>query len=108
MKLYTIKRISDGKFFISTDGRGALYFSPSPTFWKTPESIWANLKRICSDYAPIKGWMGFPKKDWANFDPEKIDLYEVIVMEVDLVNVTAIPAKEFVQVEKIRELDVAT
>lgn len=108
MNLYTIKRISDGRFFISTNGLGTPFFCRSPCFWKTPDSVWINLKRLCSEYAPFKDWFGTSQKDWINFNPVLLKLYQVIVLEVDLVNVTAVPAVDFVVPDKLAELDAKT
>jgi hypothetical protein len=52
VKLYAIKRVSDGKYFVHTYANGQLVMSSSPVFWKTPDSVWVNLKRVCSEYVP--------------------------------------------------------
>lgn len=111
MKLYLIKRISDGKFFVSTDGNGREYFAEKPAmFLKTPDGVASNLRRLCSEY-----YKWFPDgkrtfvwyKAWRNFNPEKLTDFEIVVMDVDIISMTATPAADFVQPEAIESAKVS-
>lgn len=106
MKLYSLRRVSDGKFFVGTNGRGDWNMNSTPCFWKTPDSIWVNLKRVCSDYSPWKDHWGWDQKGWANFDAKKMAGWEVIVTTVHVLKQKRYTAKEFVDVAKLREMDV--
>lgn len=79
MKLYSMRRLSDGRFFIHTDGLGHLRMSTKPVFWRTPDSVWVNLKRVCSEYSPYQDRWGFTQKDWAGFDAKKLAGWEIVV-----------------------------
>lgn len=106
MLLYSIRRCSDGKFFVHTYGNGELVMSSTPTFWRTPDSIWDNLKRVCSDFAPYRDKWGWQQKGWHNFDPRALDAWEVIVTNVSVLGETIHPARDFVTPDQIAERDV--
>lgn len=107
MKLYSMRRLSDGKFFIHTDGLGHLRMSTKPVFWRTPDSIWVNLKRVCSEYAPYEDRWGFTQKDWSGFDAKKLAGWEIVVTNVKVLGEKQIPAAEFVDKKALRTMDVA-
>jgi hypothetical protein len=121
MRLYLIKRKSDGLFFGNINGAyivnqgasrdSAEYWSAKPQcLLKTPDGVAANLRRLCSEpywdttpppkvcSAVAAGWKELA---WRNFDPSNLDLYEVVVLDVDLISVTATPAQDFVQTAAI-------
>lgn len=103
MNIYFIKRVSDGKFFVSTNGLGEVYFSASPSmFLKTPDGVAANLRRLCSDFCETATPSGWLEKNWKNFDTSKLDLYQVVIIKIDILSMTAQPASEFVQPSAIK------
>ena len=106
MLLYSIRRISDGKFFVHYDGRGHLRMNSTPTFWKTPDSVWDNIARLCSRYQPWEDRWGWSQKGWVDFDARKLKSWEVIVTDVKVLGEKQIPAAEFVVVKDIRDRDV--
>lgn len=117
MRLYSIKRKSDGKFYISAMGHYSVHtgepqynFGNKPSqFLKTPDGVAGNLRKLCSEpyfdktrpngLSPnITNWS---ELSWRNFDASKLELYEVVMMDVDVISMTATPASEFVQISKI-------
>lgn len=107
MKLYSLRRVADGKYFVHTNGLGHLVMNSTPIFWKTPDSIWVNLKRVCSDFAPYADphFPHWQKKGWANFDPTKLTQWEVVVTTVNVLKQKCYPAPEFVDIAKLNEID---
>ena len=106
MILYSIRRISDGKFFVHYNGLGDLNMNSTPVFWKTPGSVWDNLKRLCSQYEPWADRWGFMQKGWVDFDARKLKQWEVIVTDVKVLGEKQIPAAQFVVVKDLRSRDV--
>lgn len=108
MKLYLIKRISDKKFFVSTNGNGTAYFSNKPCmFLKTPEGVASNLRRLCSEFIAQRDRWNFYQKNWKNFDGRKLKSYEIVVMDVDIIAMTATPAIDFIQLDAIKNAPVS-
>lgn len=118
MRLYTIKRKSDGKFYVSAMGYYAIntgnpqyQFASRPSqFLKTPDGVAGNLRKLCSEpywekRAPAGVSPSIAEKwnelAWRNFDASKLSLYEVVVLDVDVISMTATPAESFVQIEAI-------
>ena len=121
MRLYLIKRASDGKFFGGINGHymlirkvsreTATYWSDKPQMLlKTPDGVAANLRRLCSepywDMTPPAGLCASIKSNWRelawkDFDAAKLDQFEIVVMDVDVISMTATPAREFIQPEAI-------
>lgn len=119
MRLYLIKRCADGKFFGGINGHYMLHGGADGEYWsekpqlllKTPEGVAGNLRKLCSkpfwDYVAPKGvckavadrWRELA---WQNFDKRKLKKFEVVVMDVDVISMTATPASEFVQLEAIK------
>ena len=120
MRLYLIKRRSDCTFFVSVNGHWALHrgdidgqcWSEKPqTFFKTPEGVAGNLRKLCSEpywdkEPPPKvcpqvaaNWRELA---WHKFDDRKLKDFEVVTMDVDVLSMTATPATEFVQIDAIR------
>lgn len=124
MRLYLIKRTSDGKFFGGVNGNymlvsgadmdSASYWSHKPQMLlKTPDGVAANLRRLCSEpfwnTTPPKGVLdriavNWRELAWHNFDAAKLDLYEIVCMDVDVISMTATPASEFIQPEAIASI----
>ncbi len=118
MRLYLIKRRSDKKFFVAIHGHWALntkyhpeVWSDKPqTFFRTPEGIAGNLRKLCSTpywdreappgvcAAVAEGWKEIA---WRDFDAEKLNQFEVVAMDIDILSMSATPASEFVQTEAI-------
>lgn len=118
MRLYLIKRKSDGKFLcginsgysVHTGNLEASWSGKPGTFLKTPDGIARNLRRLCStpyyDRTPPPGLSPacrpfWKEVGWRDFDAAKLSLYVVVMMDVDLVSMTATPAQDFVQLEAI-------
>ena len=106
MLLYSIRRISDGRFFVHYNGLGELNMNSTPVFWKTPDSVWDNLTRLCSHFEPWKDRWGFMQKGWNNFDARKLKLWEIIITDVAVLGEKQVPAAEFVNVKNLRSRDV--
>jgi len=117
MKLYTIRRKSDGKFYITSHGHYAINtgkpqyeFATSPShFLKTPDGVRGNLVKLCSEpyfcTIPPKGVCAGVARNWKelrwrNFDPAKLDLYEVMETYVALFSQTVLPANNFMKMEE--------
>ena len=114
MRLFLIKRRSDGAFLRKIEGHYSAHveqdknaWSDSPAYMlRTPDGIAANLRKLCSvPYYPAtdEPWF-FHELQWKDFDAAKLDLFDVICMDVDIVNMTATPAAEFAQVEAIERV----
>lgn len=120
MRLYLIKNKSDKKFFVSINGHWMMcndkvdgqYWSEKPqTFLKTPEGVAGNLRKLCSkpywSYEVPSGVcpavaVGWKELAWGDFDDRKLEAYEVVIMDVDVISMKATPATEFVQIDAIK------
>jgi hypothetical protein len=108
MKLYLIKRRSDGKFLRTLDVHYSLHSGQDKTAWsdtpqmllKTPDGVVGNLRKLCSE-PYFDGKWPYREVAWRNFDVDKLDRFEVVCMDVDVISMTATPAKEFAQIEAI-------
>ncbi len=118
MRLYLIKRRDDGKFFVNINGHCMLYTGKDEQYWsdksqrffKTPEGVAGNLRKLCSkpywDTVPPSGICNALKSNyrdlaWRDFDKRGLDKYEVVVMDVNILSMTATPAVDFIQIDKI-------
>jgi len=115
MRLYMIKRV-DGTFFVNINGyysirtgKNEVHWSDKGRFFRTPDGVAGNLRKLCSEpyydttrpdgLSPrIKNWS---ELSWRNFDPSKLASYEVVMMDVDVISMTATPAADFAQVDAI-------
>jgi len=111
MRLYSIKRKSDGKFYVSAQGSYAIHsgreqyqFATKPSqFLKTPDGVAGNLRKLCS--IPYRDEREkWPEVEWGNFEASKLELYEVLMMDVDIISMTATPAEKFIQIEAIERV----
>ena len=119
MRLYLIKRKLDKKFFVSINKYCAATGCHDPEYWsdkpqqflKTPEGVAGNLRKLCSkayhdtEAPPGVGSMvaeNWSEIAWHKFDSDKLKQYEVVIMDVDVISMTATPATEFVQIEAIK------
>lgn len=108
MRLYSIKRKSDGKFYVSAMGRYAILsgkpqyqFATKPAqFLKTPDGVTGNLRKLCSEPYRDEAERLY-ELEWRNFDASKLELYEIVMMDVDIISMTATPAQDFVQIDAI-------
>ena len=118
MRLYCIRRKLDGKFFVSAQGHYSVasgreqhHFATKPSqFLRTPDGVAGNLRKLCStpywsNEAPegvhpaiAKGWKELA---WTNFDPLKLELYEVVITSVSIFKAETVSADRFIQVESI-------
>ena len=108
MRLYLIKRKADGAFLRTLDVHYSLHSGQDKTAWsdspqmmlKTPDGVAGNLRKLCSTPFYQGEW---PHREvgWKDFDSEKLKLFEVVCMDVDVISMTATPATEFAQIEAI-------
>jgi len=107
MILYCIRRKSDGRYFIHTDGNGHPRMSTDPVFFKKPETIARNLKRLCSEFTLVQSskfkWSW--SKEWSNFNPDILDAYEVERYELHLQDKIIVPARNFVGAVTMQNLN---
>jgi len=110
MKLYRIKRNSDNKFFhgfqwINKENNYNdydVYWGPSGCFWKTSRSVWENLRYICSDIVVKQHSLTRMRySTFINFNPTRLELYDVVVNDVLVFGESSFPAHEFVDVKKL-------
>ncbi len=106
MMLYSMRRLSDGKFFIHTYANGRFAMSNKPVFWRTPDSIWINLKRVCSNFQPWRDRWDCVQKGWTGFDAKKLKDWEVITTNVRVLGEKRIPAARFVDKAALLKMDV--
>ncbi len=105
MRLYQIQRISDGKFFCGFKPynsarykRGEAMFEMRPgVMYRRIDNVRINLQWICSP-VKYKGWNSRRSRGWKLFDPvynpKKLNLYVVIVHDVDIQGVHKIKARK--------------
>ena len=116
MRLYLIKRKSDGLFFVNINGHYSIHTGKSEQHWsdkgrffRTPDGVVGNLRKLCSTpYFDTSRPEGLSPKitnwreiGWKDFDAEKLSFYNVVSMDVDIISMTAKPAAEFAQVSAI-------
>lgn len=112
MILYAIRAIATGKYFVHTDGNGTPIWNSTPSFCREPETIWKNLKRLCSQFyyegykLPALGERIWTRKNWKNFDPALLRHYEVVTFNVSVIGSEVISAPNFVVPETLAEMDV--
>ncbi len=116
MRLYLIKRKADGAFLRTLEAHYSLHSGLDKTAWsekpqmmlRTPEGVAGNLRKLCStpywQYAKTSAGFEYREIGWTNFDAEKLELYEVVCMDVDVISMKATPAKEFAQVSAIENV----
>jgi hypothetical protein len=120
MILYSIRRVSDGKFLhghrYGTRRPGEPIWASSPIYWRESVSIWKHLKRLCSEFAyepyKIRDYTGaivnhwYHKKTWVNFNAAKLVGYEVIETHVKVLGEKQIPATDFVVAQDLEKIEV--
>lgn len=103
MNLYRIRRKKDGRFFSGFQFGNEIkdLWGPSGTFWKTPEAVHDNLVKLGSEayYYKPPGSM-WERQGFKNFDPKKIEAYEVVVTNVSILKEERHPAIKFVRKDK--------
>lgn len=116
MRLYMIKRKTDGLFYVNINGHYSVHTGKSEQHWsdkgrflRTPDGVAGNLRKLCSEpyfdttrpdgLSPnINDWR---ELSWRNFEPLKLIAYEIVMMDVDVISMTATPATDFVQIDAI-------
>ena len=116
MRLYMIKRKCDGLFYVNINGHYSIHTGKSEQHWsdkgrffRTPDGVAGNLRKLCSTpywdttrpdgLSPnISEWK---ELGWKDFNAVLLDQYEVVMMDVDIIAMTATPAIEFAQIEAI-------
>jgi hypothetical protein len=118
MRLYLIKRRSDKAFLRSVNphysihtGKDQSEWSENPAYMlRSPDGVVANLRKLCSepywDHEAPKGVCKgvadrWKEVAWRNFDPEKLKLYEVVTIDVDVIRMQATPAHHFAQIDAV-------
>lgn len=117
MRLYLIKRKTDGMFYVNINGYYSIrtgnseqHWSDKGRFFRTPEGVAGNLRKLCSEpyfckerpdglSTRITNW---EELAWRNFDKSKLNEYEIVTMDVDIISMTATPATKFVQIDAIK------
>jgi hypothetical protein len=110
MRLYMIKRKDDGLFYVNINGhysvkagKSGQQWSDKGRFFRTPDGVAGNLRKLCSEPyfdttrpdGLCKNITNWSELAWRNFDPSKLDAYEVVMMDVDIISMTATPARDF-------------
>lgn len=112
MRLYLIKRKADGSYLRALETHYSLHTGQDKTAWsdtpqymlRTADGVAKNLRKLCSEPYWTR-YEGFIREiGWRNFDPEKLKLFEIVVMDVDVISMKATPAEHFAQVEKISNI----
>jgi len=117
MRLYMIKRKTDAMFYVTINGHYSIrtgkseqQWSTKGRFFRTPDGVAGNLRKLCSepywDTTIPNGLspriaVNWREVGWRNFDASKLELYEIVMMDVDIISMTATPATEFVQISAI-------
>lgn len=116
MRLYLIKRKADKAFLRTIEAHYSLHTGQDKTAWsdkpqmmlRTPDGVAGNLRKLCSEpyWQSGKTFAGHESREigWRNFDARKLELYEVVCMDVDVISMTATPATDFAQVEAIESV----
>ena len=112
MRLYLIKRKSDGMFLRKVEGHYSAHVGQDKNAWsgspaymlRTADGVAMNLRKLCSEPYTRRDRWGFGQIEWRNFDADKLSLFEVVVMDVDIISMTATPAEHFAQVEAIESI----
>lgn len=111
MRLFMIKRKADKQFLRKVEGHYSAHTGQDKNAWsetpayllRTPDGVAANLRKLCSvPYYPGGKWSN--GIEWRDFDANKLDLFEVVCMDVDVISMTAMPAREFAQPEAIEKV----
>lgn len=113
MKLHRIKRLSDGKFFVSGSGlfdgfltmRSGRKFYAGPdftrggAFFKLERTIQNHLRNLCCNWSSTydKGW-AYERELLSGPHWERLDLYEVDILVVLDSETIKQPAKDFMGV----------
>lgn len=111
MILYSIRKKSTEKYFIHFHGRLISTWCVTPQFSMKPDTIWKNLKRLCSEGYWEEYKIGnlsgtFKRKNWRKFDKRKLELYEVVQFNVRVLGAKATSAEKFVIPKTIAKLNV--
>lgn len=112
MILYSIRKKSTEKYFVHFHGRLVATWCVTPQFSIRPDTIWKNLKRLCSEgyWEPYtltcSGTHKYYRKNWKKFDKSKLSLYEVIQFNVKVIGAKSTSAEKFVVPKQIAKLNV--
>ena len=113
MRLYLIKRKADKAWLRKIEGHYSAHRGQDKNAWseipaymlRTPDGVAANLRKLCSTpYYPTEDVRFGQELQWKDFDASMLDLFEVVCMDVNVISMTATPAKEFAQVEAIESV----
>ena len=113
MRLFMIKRRADKAFLRKVEGHYSAHTGQDKNAWsetpaymlRTADGVAANLRKLCSvPYYDPDDPARWKELQWKDFDAGKLDLFEVVCMDVDVISMTATPAKEFAQVEAIENI----
>lgn len=114
MRLFMIKRKSDKAFLRKVEGHYSAHRGQDKNAWsetpaymlRTADGVAANLRKLCSTpYYPEEAGTRFRAElEWKDFDAAKLDDFEVVCMDVDVISMTATPARDFAQIEAIETI----
>lgn len=113
MRLYTIKRVSDGMYLRKIEGHYSRHVGQDKNAWsltpaymlRTPDGVAMNLRKLCSVPCYPEAQRPFCSEiEWRDFDPDRLSEFEVVVMEVDVVSSKTMPAADFAQIDKIASI----
>lgn len=118
MILYMIQRKSDDHHFVSMQGYYSAHSGMDKTYWRgdglgtmfrTPEGVAKNLKRLCcvprfEDSRPQHRLTH--KVEWQDYNPDKLKLYRVVLLDVVINGKQTLGANNFVQLHKLEEMEI--
>lgn len=110
-----IKRVSDGMYLRKIEGHYSRHTGQDKNAWsvtpaymlRTPDGVAMNLRKLCSRpcYYEDQDRNGFCREiDWRDFDAAKLEQFEVVVMQVNVVDTHTVPAADFAQIDKIASI----
>lgn len=111
MRLYLIKRKRDGKFLRNVEAYYSNHTGEDKSAWsnkpammlRTADGVAGNLRKLCSE-SYFHGEYPWQEMRWRNFDKSKLELFEVVCMDVDVISMTATPATDFARPDQIENI----
>lgn len=107
MRLYMIRRKTDALFLRKIEGHYSRHVGQDKNAWsetpayllRTADGVAMNLRKLCS----VPRGKGY-EIDWQDFDARKLSLYEVICIDVNVIEMRAVAATDFAQPEAIASI----
>lgn len=114
MRLYFIRRKSDGMFLRKIEGHYSDHVGQDRNAWsdkpayilRTPEGVLANLRKLCSTpyYPKLEPGQRFNELQWKDFDPQKLYDLEVVSADIKIIAMDVTPAMDFSQIKAIENV----